>query len=121
MRAWVFYITIPIQHSKVLFQDRIMKKRNYAYIFIGGLICSSCLFNRKVNINGHVFETLKKHAYGSSKIIFHKDSSYIFLGQGPSVLLSKGKWSYNYFENEISFKASSPDSNFLSSISMDTI
>lgn len=45
------------------------------------------------------------HAYGGrNRFVFKADSSFVYYGAGPSVLLSKGRWQYNAAAKEIILK-----------------
>ena len=110
----VLYINIRIKHLVGLYRNSMK------YIFIVMLLCS-CSLNKQFKMGDNTFETQKQHAYGASKIILNKDSSFVYYGQGPSVFFSEGSWRYNEKKKIIQLISLKDTSKYMSSYRLDTV
>jgi len=97
-------------------------KRHFFFFIFSALVgsCSSKTY-RSLVLNDKVYESKKGPLYNGNKFSFNSDGTFIYIGQGPSVFLSKGTWQYNPSNKEISFTSKPPDEKFINPITIDTL
>lgn len=97
--------------------------KHYFFFVIFSVLLGSCSFKNSSTfiVNDKMYESKRGPLYHGNKLFFKSDGSFIYIGQGPSVFLSKGTWKYNSANKEILFTSQAPDKQFIKRISVDTL
>jgi hypothetical protein len=72
-----------------------------AVLLLTQLCCCTTQKETQSYFGEKYFENPRGHVYSESKIWFKNDSTFKFVGSGPSMFLSEGRWLYDRTKREI--------------------
>ena len=86
------------------------------------IVCS-CTLNKlnQESFNDKTYQSSHGPLFIGNKITFNADKTFVYIGHGPSVFLSKGNWECDRSVNEIILHSRQPEERFLQPKSVDTL
>lgn len=95
------------QFFQALYQGK-MKTLTLIISFIIGVISCSPKILQQSSFEKKCYQSERGHLFTGNKICFNSDSSFQFVGNGPSTFISNGNWKYSILSNEIELTSTAP-------------
>lgn len=92
-------------------------------LFLIAISLTACYrkMHEQGGIKNKVYESKRGPLYYGNRFNFKADSSFIYIGHGPSVFLSKGTWYYDLSNDEVVLKSQPPTERFVNPKTIDTL
>ncbi|MDI9364464.1 MAG: hypothetical protein QM541_05905 [Flavobacterium sp.] len=87
------------QFFQALYQGKMKTLTLVIFFIIGVISCNPKILQQ--SFEKKCYQSERGHLFTGNKICFNSDSSFQYVGNGPSTFISNGKWKYNSFNKEI--------------------
>lgn len=99
---------------------KLMKKRFIVIIFFI-CACTQKIHQTESFIAGKTYKSYDGHLFRGNTLTFNNDSTFIYLGYGPSVFVSNGSWSYNNKSQILTLNSKKIEQKYVNQTSIDTL